>query len=220
MLVTWRISLGVDVRQWFPPTGIRRVVREVNKNPRVTRDEVRSILEQSGRSVSRSTISNILHKDNLRGCHPRKAPLLRNMHLKAHLKFANEYSPNESTYWNSVLWSDETKIELFSHSSSQYVWRKKKDAFKAKNTIPTVKHGGGSLMFWGFFLTKGVGALVRVNGIMKKEDYRDILEENLKQSARNLGMGRRWIFQQDINPKHTSKFVSKWLADERVNVLP
>ena len=39
-------------------------------------------------------------------------------------------------------------------------------------------------MFWGCFSTKGVGALIRMDGIMKEEDYRDILEENLKQSAR------------------------------------
>ena len=201
-------------------TGIRRIVREVYKNPRVTRDEIRSILEDSGTSVSRSTVTNILHKANLRGCRPRKAPLLRSMHLKARLKFADDYSAKETSYWNSVLWSDETKLELFSHSSSQYVWRKKNEAFKAKNTIPTVKHGGGSLMFWGCFSAKSVGALVCVNGIVKKEDYRDILEVNLKQSARNLGMGRRWIFQPDNDPKHTSKLVSKWLADERINVLP
>ena len=53
-------------------TGIRRIVREVNKNPRVTSDEIRSILEDSGTSVSRSTVTNILHKANLRGCRPRK----------------------------------------------------------------------------------------------------------------------------------------------------
>ena len=68
-------------------TGIRRIVREVNKNPRVTRDENRSILEDSGTSVSRSTVTNILHKANLRGCRPRKAPLLRSMHLKTRLKY-------------------------------------------------------------------------------------------------------------------------------------
>ena len=52
------------------------------------------------------------------------------------------------------------KIELISHSSSQYVWRKRNEAFKAKNNIPTVKHGEDSLMFWGCFSTKGVGVLV------------------------------------------------------------
>ena len=67
---------------------------------------------------------------------------------------------------------------------------------KVKNIIPSLKHDGGSLMSLGCFLTEGVGALVRVNGIMKKEDYRDIVEENLKLSARNLGIRRRLIFQQ------------------------
>ena len=62
-------------------------------------------------------------------------------------------------------------------------------------------------MFQGCFSTRSVGALFKVNDKMKKMDNRDILEENLIQSARNLGTGRRWIF------------VSKWLADERVNVL-
>ena len=43
--------------------------------------------------VSRSIVRNILHKDNLRGCRLRKAPLLRSMHLKSRLMFANIYSP-------------------------------------------------------------------------------------------------------------------------------
>ena len=49
-----------------------------------------------------------------------------------------------------------------------------------KSTIPPVKRGGGSLMFWGRIPNKGVCALVRVVSKMKKEDHRDIFEENLK----------------------------------------
>ena len=127
----------------------------------------------------------------MRGCSPRKAPLLHSMHSKARLKFANEQFSKTSTNWNSVLWPDEVKIKLISHFSSQYVWRKKYESFKAKNTIPTVKHGEVSLMLYVFFSTKGVGALIRVNGIMKKVNYRDILEENQKQGVRNLEMERR-----------------------------
>ena len=35
--------------------------------------------------------------------------------------------------------------------------------------------------------------------------YRDILDENLLQRALNLRPGRRFIFQQDNNPKNTAK---------------
>jgi hypothetical protein len=38
-----------------------------------------------------------------------------------------------------ILWSDETKIELFGLNAKCHVWSK-------SGIIPTVKHGGGSIM--------------------------------------------------------------------------
>jgi hypothetical protein len=42
---------------------------------------------------------------------------------------------------NKILWSDETKIERFGLNAKRHVWRK-------PGNIPTVKHGGGSIMLW------------------------------------------------------------------------
>ena len=47
-----------------------------------------------------------------------------------------------------------------------------------KCLVPTIKHGGGSVMVWGCFSSAGVGDLVKIEGIMKKEQYKTILENN------------------------------------------
>jgi hypothetical protein len=90
-----------------------------------------------------------------------------------------------------VLSTDDAKIELCGHTAVQYVWRKPTEAHVPKYTIPSVKHGGGSIMMWGSFAESGVGTLHRIEGIMKKEEYKEILEENVKRDVRNLGLGRR-----------------------------
>ena len=56
---------------------------------------------------------------------------------------------------NKILWSDETKIELFGLNAKRHVWRK-------PGTILTVKHGGGSIMLWGCFSVAGTGRLLRI----------------------------------------------------------
>ena len=85
------------------------------------------------------------------------------------------------------------KIELFDHC---YVWRKKGEACKPKNTIPTVKHGGGSIMLWGCFATGGTEALHKIDGFMRMEHYVDILKQHLKTSK----LDRKWVFQMDNDP--------------------
>ncbi|KAI3366944.1 hypothetical protein L3Q82_009590 [Scortum barcoo] len=74
-----------------------------------------------------------------------KVPLLKPAHVQACLKFANDHLDDPEEAWEKVMWSDETKIELFGMNST-CVWRKKKDEYHPKNTIPTVKHGGGNIM--------------------------------------------------------------------------
>ena len=90
---------------------------------------------------------------------------------------------------------------------------------KEKHIIPTVKYGGGSIMFWGCFNSSGPGTLVRIDGIMNSSKYQAILAENVVPSARRLGLGCRRTFQQDNDPKHTSRSTQKWFRDNKINVL-
>ena len=99
-------------------------------------------------------------------------------------------------------------MELFGHNVHRYVWRKKWEACKPKNTIPTVKHGGGSILLWGCFAAGGTGALHKINGFMRQEMYVDILKQHLKTSGRKLKLGCKWVFQMEDDTKHTSKVVA------------
>ena len=54
---------------------------------------------------------------------------------------------------------------------------------------------------------------------MRKEDYIQILDENLKESAEKLELGSNWKFQQDNDPKHTAKVVKEWFEDNDISVL-
>ena len=83
-----------------------------------------------------------------------------------------------------------------------------KSVLRRTPNLSTYKHGAGSIMLWGCFAASGSGALKKVNGIMKKEDFLQILQENLKSSARRLGFGCRWVFQWDIDPNTNIKNVT------------
>uniref|UniRef100_A0AAZ3R9W7 Transposase n=1 Tax=Oncorhynchus tshawytscha TaxID=74940 RepID=A0AAZ3R9W7_ONCTS len=64
--------------------------------------------------------------------------------MTARLEFAKRHLKDSQTMSNKILWPDETKIELFCLNAKHHVWGK-------PGIIPTVKHGGGSIMLWGCF---------------------------------------------------------------------
>ena len=186
----------------------RRMIRIVNKNPRVTTKELQNDLKSAGVSVSVTTIRRKLHTEGFHARTSRRTPLLTVKHKKRRLQYANNYIEKPKKFWDSVLWTDETKLELFGHMDQRYIWRKKNEAYAEKNTIPTVKHGGGSLMFWGCFSSSGTGQLCKVDGIMNSLKYQDILQRT-----------GQWTFQQDNDPKHTSKSTKEWLQKKSWRVL-
>ncbi|KAI4871866.1 hypothetical protein NFI96_003784 [Prochilodus magdalenae] len=229
-------TVGAIIRKWktyktttnLPRSGAPRkisarwfkmITRTVRKNPRTTRGDLVNDLQEAGTNVTKATISNTLRRQGLRSCSARRVPLLKPVHIQARLKFAREHLDVPEEYWENVIWSDETKVELFGKNTTRRVWRKVNAELHPKNTIPTVKHGGGNIMLWGCFSAKGPGRLVRVHERMNGAMYCEILGANLLPSARAMKMKRGWVFQHDNDPKHTARATKEWLRKKHFKVL-
>ncbi len=200
--------------------GRRALVREVKKNPKITVAELQRCIREMGESCRKSTITAALHQSGLYGRVARRKPLLSARQTKARMEFAKKNTWRTPRWWQ-IRFSGlmRPRLELFGLNSKRYVWRKPGTAHHLSNTVPTVKHGGGSIMLWGCFSAAGTGRLVAIEGKMNAAKYRDILDENLLQSAQDLRLGRRFTFQQDNDPKHTAKITKEWLHNNSVTVL-
>jgi hypothetical protein len=79
--------------------------------------------------------------------------LLNSLLLKVMLRSVNDgvetIKPGHQTAGNAlVIWSDESSFTLYLASGRVCVWRTPKEAYNPECLVPTVKHGGGSVMVW------------------------------------------------------------------------
>lgn len=183
----------------------RSVVRLIKKNPRLSAPKICTALAvDTGKTVSPSTIRRTLKKGGYNGRVARRKYFVSKVNKIKRLEFAKQYEHHDMNYWKKVIFTDESKYNIFGSDGRCRVWRKKNTELKKENLKGTVKHGGGSVMVWGCMSASGVGKLHFIDGIMDQYVYIDILKQNLRASAEKMGLYNDFIFQQDNDPKHSA----------------
>lgn len=52
----------------------------------------------------------------------KEKPLLTKKNKAAHLNFAREHLEKSEAFWKSILWTDESKMELFGRNQNRHIW--------------------------------------------------------------------------------------------------
>jgi hypothetical protein len=111
-----------------------------------------------------------------------------------------------------VIWSDESSFTLFPASGREYIWRTRKEAYNPECLVPTMKHGGGSVMVWTAI------------------SWYSILLAPLLPFMTELLQGSTWtgsaircihdpnndaVFQEENVPIHTAGNVQSWFKEHK-----
>jgi transposase len=180
----------------------------------------KELQENAGVQVSTQTVRRALRRNGLKARVKHKKPLLGKRHRQMRLRFAQKYKNWEVNDWNQVIWSDETKINLFGCDGKEYCWKKDGEQLQAHHVSPTVKYGGGSVMVWGCMTAQGVGFLCRIDGHLDAALYKTILSDELLKTIDWYQLNPNDIFfQHDNDPKHTARSTKEWLQDQDFKVL-
>ena len=159
-------------------------------------------------------------------CHLKKAvvktkhPLLSAKHCKARLDYAIAHKDWTVEDWKRVVWSDETKVNHLGSDGCKWVWKRPGERLSDRLVEVTVKFGEGSVMIWGCMTWEGVGYAAKIDGRMNSDLYLQILENDLLNTLEYHGLNPPdIIFQQDNDPKHTSKKVKEWLEEQEFKTM-
>lgn len=139
-------------------------LKDQRKTSRELRDEINNTVT-NGATVSSRTMREV----GLVGRIAAQKPLVKEKNRVKLLKLAKGHKKWTKEDWYKVLWTNESKFEQFGNKWRMYVRRRDGERYKNEYLLPTVKHGGGSILVWGTISASGTGDLVKIDGIMDKK---------------------------------------------------
>ncbi|CAB5314819.1 unnamed protein product [Rhizophagus irregularis] len=162
-------------------------------------------LENTGVEVSYRTVGRHLSSVGYVKRLPKATPMLTEAHKLKRVEWARKHINNR---WNKTIFTDETAFQLFRNTVERW--------YKGERPVRRMPKDRTKIMAWGGFCVKGKTSLFCFKQIMNAEFYVEILRTHIPEISQMLG--DHWRFQQDNDPKHTSRLAKAFL-EENVPVI-
>lgn len=183
---------------------VEKVIAE-NKPHLVT--NIQKQLAKKNCTVSPRTIQRKLKEKDMVYAPVVAKPLLSPAHIQSRLNFART---NINRDWSNVVFSDEASFSTFTYHKR--IWRRKDEI----SVVRTVKHPA-KVHVWGCFSKQGFGKITCFTGTLTGVRMVKIYKRALVKSVEKWYTSNdEWIFQEDNDPKHTSKVAKAWKTQQNV----
>ena len=126
--------------------------------------------------ISTLTVQRRLRESGLHGQIASKKKLLKDTNKKKRLAWAKKHEQWTVDRWKCILWSDESKCEIFGSNRHVFVRRRVGERMISTYVVSTVKHGG-RVMVWGCFTGDTVYDLFLIQGTLNQHGYHSILQQ-------------------------------------------
>jgi transposase len=199
------------------PRRERNIIREMKKNRKLKKNELlRAINDNQNIKISSFTLKRLLNKNGYNQRKARKKPFISSKNKKLRKKWANEHL-NWSIYkWTNVVWCDECHVE-HDNKRNVLVWRKSNEEWTTECLQPVFKSGRFSISIWGCVGWNGVGPIRIIEGKLKAEKYKNLLQDVIPEIKSKFGT--RIKFQDDNIPIHRATIVNKCKEDNDIESM-
>jgi len=198
---------------------LRYLKRTVQKNRHKPLEEITEMFNQNSTNpVSADTVRRYLHEEGFYSRIALRKPFVSEENRKKRFKWCvDRKSWNQE--WKYIIWSDESRFNLYENDGRQRVWRQPKEKYDIECLVPTFKHGGGGIMVWGCFVNNLLGPLVVIEGNINAKSYIDLLNQHLLPFLSNLERPNEYTFQDDNATVHRARVVTKWKEENLLSSL-
>ncbi|GFV63129.1 transposable element Tcb2 transposase [Trichonephila clavipes] len=193
----------------FTPRSERSLKKICLENRFSTTKVIKSQLQDINVNASERTVRRKLKDFYFKTCRSARKPMFNP---------CNESKASELSQ-TVVCFSDESTFEIL-QNKAQFVRRCRGEKFHSDCVVQTVKYPTTKIMIWSVISGKGTGRLEVVKGMMRQDQYKDVLQNCLiPQLEEWFPNGESYIFMQDRAPCHTARSIKAFLAEKNIPLL-